>query len=165
MITGPSADLQRAAIGWLWSNHVKNELIICVLLSFPVLADQKIDRKALPSAVAATADRESQGATVKGYSKEVENGQTYYEVETVRDGKTRDILIDGAGNVAEVEDEVDIATLSDAVQKGLRSAAGAGKITKVEAVKKGVITAYEAVVRTGTKRSEIIVDAAGKVTK
>jgi uncharacterized membrane protein YkoI len=144
---------------------MKNTLIALVLLVVPVLADQKIDRKALPPAVATTADRESQGATVKGYSKEIENGQTYYEVETVRNGKTRDILIDSGGKVSEIEDEVDIATLPDAVQKGLQSAAGAGKITKVEAVRKGATTTYEAAVRKGTKKSEITVDAAGKVIK
>lgn len=131
---------------------MKNVIIAVVLFALPLIADQKISRKALPPAVAATADKEIQGATLKGYSKEVENGQAYYEVETVRNGKTRDVLIDSNGTVAEVEEEVDMASLPEAVQKALQSAAGTAKVTKVEAVKKSGTTTYEAAIRKGAKR-------------
>ena len=144
---------------------MKNIIVTIVLCALPLVADQKISRKALPPAVAAAADKEIQGATLRGYSKEVENGQTYYEVETVRNGKTRDVLIDSNGTVAEIEEQVDLASLPEAVQKGLQSAAGTAKVTKVEAVKKSGTTTYEAAIRKGARNSEIKVDAEGKIVK
>ena len=74
-------------------NDIKNVIVAAALFALPAVADQKISRKALPPAVAAAADKESQGATLKGYSREVENSQTYYEVATVRNGKTRDMSL------------------------------------------------------------------------
>ena len=144
---------------------MKNVVIAAVLFALSAFADQKISRNALPAPVLATADKESQGATLKGYSKEVENGQTYYEVETVRNGKTRDILIDSNGTVSEVEEEVDMDSLPGPVQKALHAAAGTAKVIKVEAVKKSGTTTYEAAIRKGAKTSEIKVDAEGKVIK
>ncbi len=144
---------------------MKSILLGLVIIALPIFADHKVSRKALPPAVAAAADKEAQGATIKGYSKEVEDGKTFYEVETVRNGKTRDLLLDSSGAVAEVEEEIEMSSLPDAVQKGLRSAARKGKITKVETVRKGASTSYEAIVRHGLKNSEIKVDGEGKVVK
>jgi hypothetical protein len=53
--------------------------------------------------------------------------------------------------------------LPAAVKDGLTKAAGAGTIGKVESIsKRGKLVAYEAVVKTGTKRSEIQVGPDGK---
>ena len=43
--------------------------------------EKKIKKSDLPTAVQKTADEQSQGAMVKGYNQEVENGETFYEVE------------------------------------------------------------------------------------
>jgi len=43
-----------------------------------------------------TADEQSKGATVKGYSLEKENGQVAYEVALVVSGHTKDITMDRA---------------------------------------------------------------------
>ena len=144
---------------------MNNVIVAVALFALPVVADQKVSRNALPSAVAAVADKESQGATLKGYSREVENGQTYYEVETIRNGKTRDVLIDRNGSVVEIEEEVAMSSLPEAVQKGLQSVAGAARVTKIESVTKGGTTTYEAAIRNGARKSEIKVDAQGKVVK
>src|SRR5260370_37165599 len=70
-----------------------------------------VQLKSLPEAVQKTAQEQSKGATVKGYSKEVENGKTYYEMETVIDGHGKDILMDPSGTVVEVEEEVSLASV------------------------------------------------------
>jgi len=71
--------------------------------------------------------------------------------------------MDAQGNVVEVEEEVDMASLLPAVKDGLTKAAGKGTITKVETLsKKGKLVAYEAVVKTGSKESEIQVGLDGK---
>lgn len=126
-------------------------------------AEHKITRNDLPEAVRKTADAQSQGATVRGYTKEKENGQWEYEVQTVANGHSRDITIAPDGHVLEVEEEVKLESLPPAVQQGLQAKAGAGKITKVESLTKGDrLVAYEAQVTTGGKHTEIQVGPDGK---
>jgi hypothetical protein len=125
--------------------------------------EKKIKREDLPPAVEKTVAEHIKGATVKGFSKEVEKGKTYYEAELTVNGHGKDILMDGNGNVVEVEEEVPLNSLSAPVREGLEKAAGAGKITKVESLTKGgKLVAYEAVVKTGEKRSEVQVGPDGK---
>jgi hypothetical protein len=120
-------------------------------------------RSELPAAVQKTADEQSAGAKVRGYSTETENGQVEYEVAMTVRGHSRDVTIAADGSVLEVEDQVALDSLPDAVRTGLRQLAGAGRITKVESLTKhGTLVAYEAQVHTGTKRSEIQVGPDGK---
>ena len=143
-------------------------LAATVIASFAMAArlnaeEKKINRSDLPSAVEKTVAEQSQGATVKGFSKEVEDGKTIYEVELTVNGHGKDIAMDAQGSVVEVEEEVDMKSLPSTVQDGLTKAAGKGTISKVETLtKKGKLVAYEAVVKTGTKQSEIQVGPDGK---
>jgi hypothetical protein len=125
--------------------------------------EKKIDRKDLPKAVEATVSRESVGATIKGFSMEKEDGIVTYEAQLVVNGRTKDISMDAKGNVLEVEEEVLFDSLTDDVKSGLKKAAGAGTIGKVESLqKRGGIVAYETVVTNGNKHSEIQVGPDGK---
>jgi hypothetical protein len=70
--------------------------------------------------------------------------------------------MDEEGRVVEVEEEVAMDSLPPAVKEGITKAAGAGTISKVESLtKNGKLVAYEAAVKTGTKRSEIQVGPDG----
>src|ERR1700722_10367760 len=135
-----------------------------LILSVPAIAqEKKLKKEELPPAVQKTADEQSKGATVRGYSTEKEDGQTIYEVQLTVNGKARDVSMDASGAVMEVEDQVDFASLPDAVQAGLKMKAGAGKILSVEALtKKDKLVAYEAVVETAGKKHEIQVGPDGK---
>lgn len=137
---------------------------VALLLAIPGLAqEKKLKKSELPAAVQKTVDEQSQGATVRGFSTEKENGQTIYEAELTISGHSRDISMDSNGSVLEVEDQVDFDSLPAAVQDGLKKKAGPGKITKVESLtKKGRLVAYEAAVLTGARRSEVQVGPDGK---
>ncbi len=125
--------------------------------------EKKIQRSALPSAVRKTVVEQSKGATIRGFSREKENGQTYYEAELMINGHTKDILVDGNGSVVEVEEQVSIQSLPAAVRQGLRDKAGKGKLIKVETLtKKGKLLAYEAKVLANGKMSEVQVGTDGK---
>jgi hypothetical protein len=125
--------------------------------------EKKLKRSDLPAAVQKTVDQESQGATIRGYSSETDNGQLVYEVEMRVRGHGRDVLIGADGSVMEIEEEVALDSLPTPVREGLKHLVGRGRITKVESLTKhGAIVAYEAQVRTGTKRSEIQVGPDGK---
>ena len=125
--------------------------------------ERKLKRSDLPNAVQRTADAQSAGATVKGYSTEEDNGQVVYEVELTVRGRGRDVTIGADGTVLEVEEEVAFDSLPAAVRTGLKQLAGSGTIGKVESLtKRGTLVAYEAHVKTGDRRSEIQVGPDGK---
>jgi hypothetical protein len=127
--------------------------------------ETKIQMKDLPKAVQAAAQLEqTKGATLKGFNKEIESGKTFYEVETVLNGRTRDLLFDPAGTVVEVEEEIANDAVPPAAMKALMAR---GKVTKVETVTKGKsVVAYESTVKTKTgKNVEVAVDAGGKPVK
>lgn len=81
--------------------------------------EKKIARGALPSAVQKVVQEQSQGATIKGYSTEVEHGRRVYEVEMIVNGHTRDIQIATDGTLNEIEEEVALYSLPNAVQVAL----------------------------------------------
>ena len=142
--------------------------VAAATLLFPILVytqeqEKKISRSDLPPAVEKTVAEQTKGATIRGFSKERENGQTFYEAESMVDGHSKDILVDENGGVVEVEEQILIESVSPAVRNGLRAKAGSGKLVKVEKLsKKGRLVAYEAKVLTDGKRSEVQVDPDGK---
>jgi hypothetical protein len=125
--------------------------------------EKHLKRSDLPAAVQKTADEQSKGATVRGYSQETEDGKLMYEVKLTLDGHSKSVGIDQNGNLMEIEEQVELGTLSPEVRKGLQNKVGDGKITKVESITKhGTIVAYEAKVLTGTKKTEVQVGPDGK---
>ncbi len=136
---------------------------LCAIPSPAQEHDKKINRSDLPPAVEKTVAANTQGATIKGFNEEKENGKTYYEAELTVNGHSKDILIDPTGAIAEVEEQVEFASLPAAVQSGLQSKAGSGKLGKVVSLTKhDKLVAYEAKVTTNGKRSEIQVGPDGK---
>lgn len=141
--------------------------IVATTLLFPILVftqeqEKKISRSDLPPAVEKTVAEQTKGAKIRGFSKEKENGQTFYEAESMVNGKSKDILVDENGTVVEVEEQVLMESLAPAVRDGLQAKAGSGKLVKVEKLsKKGRLVAYEAKVLTNGKRSEVQVDPDG----
>ena len=124
--------------------------------------EKKIRREDLPPAVEKTVAAQSQGATIKGFSTEVEAGKTLYEVELTVNGHGKDISMDKDGKIVEVEEEVAMDSLPPEVKAGLTKAAGSGTITKVESLTKGgKLVAYEAGVKNGPKHSEVQVGPNG----
>ena len=140
--------------------------IATMLLAALALApgqEKRIKRSDLPPAVEKAVVEHSQGATIRGFSQEKENGQTFYEAELMVDGHSKDVLIDGDGAVVEVEEQVATESLPPAVRAGLQSKIGNGRLVKVETLtKKGKLVAYEAQVLTEGKKSEVQVGPDGK---
>jgi len=132
-------------------------------VSFAQEKEKKIQRADLPPAVEKTVAAQTQGATIKGFSQEKENGQILYETETTVNGHSKDITIDANGAVVEIEEQVALDSLPAAVKAGLQSKAGAGKILKIESLtKNGKVVAYEAKVEAAGKKKEIQVRPDGK---
>ena len=143
---------------------VSASFLLTLFLAVSASAQEKRLKKSdLPPAVQKTADEQSKGATVRGYSSEMEEGKLQYEVEMTVNGHSRDVSIAPDGSVLEIEEQVALDTLPAAVREGLQKEAGGRKITKVESLTKhGTLVAYEAQVRAGNKWSEVQVSPGGK---
>jgi len=133
------------------------------LLSVTVAAaERKVQMKDLPPAVQQAVQANLNGGTLKGLSREVEHGKTQYEVESTLNGRARDFLLDTAGHLIEVEEELAI----DAVPAPVKAAAEArGKIVMIESVTRGRTVTYEAHVEKNGKKIEVALDANGKSPK
>jgi hypothetical protein len=140
----------------------KFALIAVALTTAAFAQEKKIQRADLPPAVEKTVAAQSQGATIKEFSQEKENGQLLYEAEMTVSGHSKDISIDAAGTIVEVEEQVAFDSLPVPVKATLQTKAGQGKIVKVESITKhDKLVAYEAKVQTGTRKSEIQVSPEG----
>jgi hypothetical protein len=147
-------------------------LIVAVAVSFfcllpphhrAMLEEKKIERSDLPPAVEKTVAEQSKGATVRGFSEEKENGETFYEAQLMVAGHSKDVQMDKDGTITEVEEFVAMDSLTPAVKDGLQAKAGEGKLVKVESLTKhGKLVAYEAQVITGGKKNEVQVGPDGK---
>ena len=138
-------------------------VIALATVSVSQAQERKIKRSQLPPAVEKTVAEQSQGATIRGFSTEIEKGKRVYEVEMTVNGHGKDIIVDSKGNVIEVEEEVAIDSLSQPVKDGLTKVAGTGTISKIESLtRNGTLVAYEAVVKRGLKRSEVQVGPNGE---
>lgn len=139
-------------------------VVASLILSFPAFTqEKKIKHSDLPPVVKKTVTGQIHGAKIRGFSEEKENGQTFYEVELMVDGRSKDVLMDANGAVVEVEEQVSLDSLPPAARDGLQAKAGKGKLVKVESLtKKGKLVAYEAQVVVAGKRSEVQVGPNGQ---
>jgi len=134
-------------------------------LLVPLTAADKLKIENLPASVQATVREQTKNATLAGLSKEVEGGKTMYEVETMVNGKTRDLMLDAAGKVASVEEEVDINAIPAGARQAIQKKATGGTVRKVELVTVGSTVSYEAAIQVKGKNSEVTVNADGSVHK
>jgi hypothetical protein len=78
-------------------------------------------------------------------------------VETLKDGRSKDITLDVSGTVLEVEQqEVAASSLPPAVSDAIAKAAHSRKIGKVESVtRQGAIASYETTITSNGERREV----------
>jgi hypothetical protein len=129
-------------------------------------AESHVPCNTLPAAVLQHAKLEAGDATVRGCVKDRENGKLTYEVETLKDGKSKDITLDVSGTVLEVEQEVAASSLPPAVSDAIAKAAHSGKIGKVESVtREGAIASYETTITSNGQRREVAFSPQGAPVK
>jgi hypothetical protein len=129
-------------------------------------AESHVPCNTLPAAVLQHAKLEAGDATVRGCVKDRENGKLTYEVETLKDGKSKDITLDVSGTVLEVEQEVAASSLPPAVSDAIAKAAHGSKIGKVESVtREGAIASYETTITSNGQRREVAFTPQGAPVK
>lgn len=144
------------------------KLIVPVLMAAAALyaADTKVKLEDLPSSVQIAVKEQTKAATLAGLSKEVENGKTMYEVETKVDGRSRDLMLNEAGKVVSVEEEIDLDSIPAPAKAAIQKRAAGGTVEKVEKVTEGSKVSYEAALKSKRgKKSEAAVNADGSTHK
>ncbi len=146
-------------------NKIALSAVAIAFTGYVWAAEGKVNLRDLPPAAQAAVKKETANATLVGLSKEVEDGQTVYEVETKVNGRTRDLLMNGAGTVIEVEEEVELGEIPGGARKSIEIAATGGKVTRVEQVTRGPVVSFEAEIRKNGKSSEMVVNSDGSPHK
>jgi hypothetical protein len=129
-------------------------------------AESHVSCNTLPTAVRNQVKTEAGDATIHGCVKDKENGKVTYEVETLKDGRSKDIVLDASGSVLEVEQEVAAASLPAPVSDAIAKAAQGGKVGKIESVTRGgEIASYETTITTKGQRREVAFSPEGAPVK
>lgn len=119
--------------------------------------------KNIPQVVLDAFKKAYPNAVIKGSGKEVEEGKTFFEIESV-DGKVkRDLLYLPDGKVAEIEEKIPAKDLPASVIESVKKESPKGKITTAERVTKDGAENYELIVKSGKSSMEIVLDKNGKV--
>jgi uncharacterized membrane protein YkoI len=126
------------------------------------VADTKMSFSDLPAQVRTAAKEQLRGAQIIGAGSEEEHGQTTYEVETILNGKSRDLSFDAGGKLLEVEQQVDLRSVPAVVKAALEKRSAGENIRKVEMVTAGDSVSYEAsLITKAGKHREIAVNPDG----
>lgn len=137
-------------------------LVVLLFAGVASAAEHKVQLKDLSPAVQQTISEQSKGAEIKSIIKEVENGMTQYEVETMLNGKHRDFNVDSKGKLLEVEEETSIDAIPGAAKAAIEKKTAGAKLGMVESIKRGDKTLYEAAYTSKTgKKHEIAVNPDG----
>jgi uncharacterized membrane protein YkoI len=143
-------------------------LLAVLLVSFGATTlpqEQQIRRKDVPAPVLAAFESAYPNVKIKGYSREPENGQILYEIESVEGKIKRDVTYTADGTLVSVEETVELSELPPGVKAALDQRFPGGKILKTEKVMKGDFVGYEFEIRHNGRRTEILFDAEGNETK
>ena len=100
-------------------------------------------------------------AKIKGISREKYAGKDAYEVESVENGKTRDLIYLLDGTVALIEEEVRAEDLPAAVAAGIKADFPKATVTRYERVVAHGVTSYEVQLK-GAKVGEAEYTSTGK---
>ena len=108
------------------STWIYGSLIGLSLVGVVRAADKKLAKADLPFAVLKTAEEQSKGAQVLGYSSETEDGKLEYEVQLQFEGHSKTVSISSDGGLIEIEEQVDIAKLPLSVKNQFAEASRQG---------------------------------------
>ena len=130
-----------------------------------VAAEHSIACSTLPSAVQQKSKLVLDGAVVHGCVRDISKGKTNYELELLKDGRSRDVTFDSEGNVLEVEEQIDFAALPKPVADAIQKKAGS-HLGKIESLTRGgTLISYETTVNLNGKHQEIAFRPDGSAMK
>ena len=154
----------------IWAVLLATGSVVIVGLGGFAVAEKKensLQLKDLPAAVQKTVQDNLKGGEIKKIGKEKEDGVEQYEVESIRNGKSRDFNVDVKGNLLLVEEATTIDAIPAAAKASILKKVADGKLALVETfTKTGQPMMYEAsYIDKKGKKHEVLVKADGTETK
>ncbi len=118
----------------------------------------------VPQAVKTTLAKYAAESEVKNVEISHQDGKKVYEFDIEKGGRKFEVAISPKGKFKGTEEDVDFKSIPDIAQKGLTDLANGGTITGCEkAVDAKNKVTYEAEITKDGKKTEVVVDANGKV--
>lgn len=117
-----------------------------------------------PKAVLTAFHKTYPKAVIRDISKEVNEGKTYFEIESTDGSQRRDLLYLADGTVFEVEEAWDIGALPKEITATINSKFPHGKLKKAEKITRGSTVQYEVLLENDEENLEVLFDSKGKIT-
>jgi hypothetical protein len=140
-------------------------VIIFSANSHAIAGDKKITKKDVPTAVLKAFTDAYPKAKVNAYAKEVEKGETFYELETIDGTVKRDLLYKANGTAAEVEEILTAKTVPESIAKAITMDMPKAKIISGEKSTRDTDVSFEVVVVNGKEKVRVLLSADGKIQK
>lgn len=146
-------------------------MIMMACSSFVLISCEKeeeewrVTAEEVPQAVIQIFTQSYPGALIKEYSAEVEEGQQFYEISCVFEGRKIDVLYQPDGKVAEIEEVIPVAQLPEIVKQNIPSDFTDLSIDRVEKIQKQDEQFFELKVlnKTDQNKYELLFSAKGNL--
>ena len=146
----------------------KSMLLASILATSAALTqaeEKEVPLNEVPEAVLKSVKGKFPKAELKKAEKEVEDGETTFELSLTSEGKKMDVALKEDGTILEVETQIKASDLPEAVTKTLMAKYPKATIKKAEEIAKDKKTSYEVVLVDGKEKHEVLVDTTGKIVK
>jgi len=142
-------------------------LILCACVAAEAKTAEKMECRDVPAPVRTAAAKEkAKWGTEASCEKITDNGAVFYEVKiTAESGKMREIVFRPDGQVAEFEEESQLAGIPSAARAAIEKAVASGELLKVDVIHRGRALLYEGEYRQAGTKKKVIVDGAGNLSK
>jgi hypothetical protein len=128
-------------------------------------AKPAVDIKVLPEAVLSAFKAAYPNAVIKGASKEVENGVTLFEVESMDGTVARNLIYSVEAKISEIEEVIAAADLPGAVRATLAKEYPGYEVVTAETLIKGAVKQFELTIKVKDKKIGVTLDPAGKIVE
>jgi hypothetical protein len=125
--------------------------------------EEKVSLEKLPPPVARALKEQAGGEKITDISKEKDEGRTVYEATFKRNGRVHDVTVDEKGKLVSVEETIPTSEAPKAIRDAIEREFSGGKVEKLERIKEGGKTNFEALLSGNKKREEIKFSEDGKV--
>lgn len=140
-------------------NLLKITLLILLAMTFIISAgtlEKTIHKHQVPSAVLDSFGKQYPNAEVKRYSREIENGVAFYEIESKDGTVSRDLLYTAYGKIVEIEESIPYDSLPVAIKDTVSSKYEKNTFVSAEKViRPGKPVKYDLVFKVKGKKREI----------
>jgi uncharacterized membrane protein YkoI len=138
------------------------------IIPFSLEAEEKeavVKLSEIPAAAAAALEKHAAGGQIVKVEKDEENGKISYEAQIKTASGVSEVSVDASGALLSVEDVIALAAAPEAVRTAIEKEAAEGKVEKLERVKEGGKTSYEALIAKKGKREEVVFSESGQVVE